>query len=139
MNALILHLRVWAVPAIFRFEDEARANGRTMATQLADRMRSQTNNYANSEEIRMFGGICFTINGNMHCCAMRDGNGLFRVGPEQEAQALALPGASGMVHGRRAMKGFVVVSADHLGEEQALNDRVALAANFVETLPPKKK
>ena len=110
-----------------------------MAAQLADRMRNHAKNYAGTGEIRMFGGVCFTINGNMHCCAMRDGNGLFRVGPNQEAQALARPGASGMVHGGRAMKGFVIVSADRLGDEQALNDWVALAANFVETLPPKKK
>jgi hypothetical protein len=109
-----------------------------MAAQLADRMRTQTRDYAGAGEIRMFGGVCFTLNGNMHCCAMRDGNGLFRVGPEQEGEALAR-GASMMVHGGRAMKGFVIVSADQLGEEQALKDWVALAANFTETLPPKKK
>ncbi|WP_353640965.1 TfoX/Sxy family protein [Mesorhizobium sp. WSM2239] len=109
-----------------------------MASELADRMRTQTKDYAGTGEIRMFGGICFTLNGNMHCCAMRDGNGLFRVGPEQEAQALAR-GARGMVHGGRAMKGFVVVSADQLGEDKALKDWIAIAADFVEKLPPKKK
>jgi TfoX N-terminal domain len=110
-----------------------------MATQLADRMRLHTKDYANSGEIRMFGGVCFTLSGNMHCGAMRDGNGLFRVGADQEAEALALPGASVMVHGGRTMKGFIIVAADQLGEDQALKDWVALAANFVETLPPKKK
>jgi hypothetical protein len=101
-------------------------------------MRDHAKNYAGTGEIRMFGGVCFTLNGNMHCCAMRDGNGLFRVGPEQEAQALALE-ARLMVHGGRMMKGFVIVAADQLGEEKALKDWVALAAGFVETLPPKKK
>ncbi|NGO50994.1 TfoX/Sxy family protein [Allomesorhizobium camelthorni] len=110
-----------------------------MASQIADRMRVRTKDYANSDEIRMFGGVCFTINGNMHCCAMRAGDGLFRVGPEQEAQALARPGTRRMEQAGRAMKGFVIVSADQLGEEQALKDWVALAANFVEKLPPKKK
>jgi TfoX/Sxy family transcriptional regulator of competence genes len=138
MNALILHLRVWAVPAIFRFEDEARANGRTMANQIADRIRLLIGNKPNSGEVRMFGGICFTFNGNMHCGTMKDGDVLFRVGPEHEAQALAL-GARGMVHGGRAMKGFIIVSADQLGQDKALKDWIALAADFVEKLPPKKK
>jgi TfoX/Sxy family transcriptional regulator of competence genes len=135
MNALILHLRVWAVPAIFRVEDE----GRTMASQITDRLRAQTRHYANCGEIRMFGGICFTLNGNMHCGTMKDGDVLFRVGPDQETQALALPGTRLMEQAGRTMKGFIIVSADHLGEEQALNDWVALAANFVENASAEEK
>ena len=44
-------------------------------------------------EKKMFGGICFMLNGNM-LCGVHKGGGMFRVGKDLEAEALAIEGAS---------------------------------------------
>lgn len=41
-------------------------------------------------ENRMFGGLCFLLNGNMLCGVHKDG-GMARVGKDNEAAALELP------------------------------------------------
>src|SRR5262245_27056832 len=62
--------------------------------ELADRLRTIIGDDPNVGEIRMFGGICFTLNGNMLVGTMKDGTLLVRVGDDQEATALAQRGAS---------------------------------------------
>ena len=81
-------------------------------------------------EIRMFGGICFTLNGNMLVGTMKDGELLARVGDAQEAEALQRPGARRMNFTGREMKGFVMVAADAL-DDDALRDWISLATAFV--------
>ena len=51
-----------------------------MTNELADRIRGVLSDDPNVAEIRMFGGICFTLNGNMLVGTMKDGNLLARVG-----------------------------------------------------------
>ena len=87
-------------------------------------------------EIRMFGGICFTLNGNMMVGTMKDGELLARVGDEQEAEALASPGARRMNFTGREMKGFIMVAADAL-DDDALREWISMATAFVGAMPPK--
>jgi TfoX/Sxy family transcriptional regulator of competence genes len=58
-------------------------------------------------EKRMMGGLCVFLNGNMVAGADRtktgDGRFMFRVGKENEAQALMRPGASVVDLGGRRM------------------------------------
>ena len=63
-----------------------------MADDLAERIRELIGGHPHGAEIRMFGGICFTLNGNMMVGTMKDGELLARVGDAQEAAALAAPG-----------------------------------------------
>ena len=89
---------------------------------------------------RMFGGVCFLLDGNMIGGCRRpknaDGHFLFRVGKANEATALARPGASPMIHGGRKMGGFVFVD-EAACDDDALADWVSLALSYVTTLPPK--
>ncbi len=109
-----------------------------MGSELAERIRTEIGDDPNVSEIRMFGGICFTLNGNMLCGTMKGGDLLVRVGEDQEPAALALPGASRMNFTGREMKGFVIVEAKTL-DERVLKEWIAMASTFVGPMPPKKK
>ena len=107
-----------------------------MADDLAERIRELIGDHPHGAEIRMFGGICFTLNGNMLVGTMKDGELLARVGDAQEAAALARPGARRMNFTGREMKGFVMVAGDALSDE-ALREWISMATAYVGPLPPK--
>ncbi|MBE1203608.1 TfoX/Sxy family protein [Aminobacter carboxidus] len=102
-----------------------------MVDPLADQIRTFIG------EIRMFGGTCFTLNGNMMVGTMKDGGLLVRVGEDQEAAALALPGATRMNFTGREMKGFIMVAPGELGDD-AIKGWIAMASRFVGPMAPKK-
>jgi TfoX/Sxy family transcriptional regulator of competence genes len=109
-----------------------------VASDLADRIRESIGDNPGVAEIRMFGGLCFTLNGNMLVGTMKDGSLLARVGEAQEAEALARPGASRMNFTGREMKGFIIVSADALDSGAELTKWIGMATAFVGAMPPKK-
>lgn len=77
-----------------------------MAATLEDagRLRRALARRRRITEKPMFGGLCFLLRENMLCLWSKRGF-LFRVGPEQEREALARPGAKPMVHAGRRMRG----------------------------------
>ena len=107
-----------------------------MSDELAERIRAVIGDHPHGGEIRMFGGTCFTLNGNMLVGTMKGGELLARVGDAQEARALALPGARRMDFTGREMKGFIMVAADALGDD-VLREWISMATAFVGPLPPK--
>ncbi|WP_421856808.1 TfoX/Sxy family protein [Oricola sp.] len=108
--------------------------------QLARRMRDALGGLPNVEEKRMMGGACFMIDGNMIGGAHRDrksGEGLFmfRVGKQSEAEALAHPGTTPMIHAGRKFGGFI--HAPEKTADPAFADLLSLSLAYVGTLPPK--
>ena len=87
-------------------------------------------------EKRMFGGLCFLLDGNMLCGTWKHG-GMFRVGKDNACAALRLPGATPMTATGRAMAGLVTVSPDALACEAHRTALIGLALAFVGGLPPK--
>lgn len=108
------------------------------SNDLADRVRAIVGDHPHIGEIRMFGGICFTLNGNMAVGTLKGGELLARVGDAQETEALSRPGARRMDFTGREMKGFIMVAADAL-TEPALRDWISMAAAYAGALPPKRK
>lgn len=108
--------------------------------QLTDRLRDTLSGLAGISEKRMMGGVCFLLQGNMLGGAdrSRDGVGrfMFRVGKENEAEALSRSGASIMEQGGRRMGGLVFVGEEEC-DAAGLKAWVSLALSFVSTLPPK--
>ena len=98
-------------------------------------IRAALSGVAGVSEKRMMGGVCFLVNGNMLGGAGK-GRYMFRVGKDQEAEALGRPGANPMIQGGRKLGGFVWVEPDGCGAE-ALADWVARALRFAGNLPPK--
>lgn len=104
---------------------------------LAEEMRAALSPRTGITEQKMFGGICWMMNGNMLAGISND-RYMFRVGKELETEALSRPGASPMDFTGRPMPGIVWVDA---GEaiEAGLDDWIDFAARFVGALPPKEK
>ena len=102
-----------------------------------DRMRKALAGQAVSE-VKMFGGTCFMLNGNMLAGTSRRGT-LFRVGKEADAAALKRPHSRPMEQAGRRAVGYVVVDEEGTRSDRDLRDWLAMALAYVGTLPAKKK
>jgi TfoX/Sxy family transcriptional regulator of competence genes len=103
--------------------------------KLAARVRAALADAGPVQEVAMFGGLGFMLNGNMVAAASHRGL-LVRVGAPGLPEALAR-GAQPMVMNGRQMKGFVWVPAT--ADARAVRSWLRVALEFVETLPAKKK
>jgi TfoX/Sxy family transcriptional regulator of competence genes len=87
-------------------------------------------------ERKMFGGLCFMLDGNMLCGTYR-GGGMYRVGKANEAAALALPHVRPMTMTGRAMPGLVDVDREAITDSELRSRLLGLAFDFVGSLPAK--
>ena len=104
---------------------------------LADRTRAALGHVRGVTEIRMFGGLCFTVHGNMAVGVTGD-ELMVRLSPEEGEAALARPGVRPMDFTGKPMKGFVFVGAEGLKTERMLRRWVDRGVEFASSLPPKK-
>ena len=102
----------------------------------ANILRNALRNLDGVSEKRMFGGLCFLVNGNMICGVHKDG-GMARVGKEHEAAALELDGIEPLSFTGRRMGGMVDLHDKAIEDSQILESVLALAKDFVLSLPPK--
>jgi TfoX N-terminal domain len=102
---------------------------------LALRVRDALAGTGEVREVRMFGGLCFMLNGNMVAGTSKRGL-MVRVGQDQQASALARPDAKPMEMAGCPMQGYVFVDPPPENDRD-LNDWLGLAADFVRTLPAK--
>lgn len=100
-------------------------------------MRLDLGDIAGLSDKPMFGGLCFTLNGNM-LCAAREGRAMYRVGKSNDPAALSLPGVSRMVHGGHAKGGFVWLDESHLEDDEIRARLTAMALTNARSLPPKE-
>ena len=105
--------------------------------QTAEILREALKNEASLTEKKMFGGLCFFINGNMLCGVDKTG-GMFRVGKESEAEALKLPGISPFTMTGKKMGGLVQANETLFANQDQLTDILNLALNFTKSLPAKQ-
>ena len=102
---------------------------------LAARMRAVLAGAGTVREVRMFGGLCFMLNGNMVAGTSKRGL-LVRVGTDRQPDALTRPDAKPMEMAGRLMQGYILVDPTPQ-DERVLRDWLELAVAFVKTLPPK--
>lgn len=105
--------------------------------KLADRIRRRLKTKRGIVEKKMFGGLCFMVNGNM-CCGVESDDLVVRVGPKQYENALKRKHARPMDFTGKPLRGFIYVSKDGYKNDAALQDWIELGLNFVATLPTKK-
>ncbi|MFV0515650.1 MAG: TfoX/Sxy family protein [Jhaorihella sp.] len=102
---------------------------------IAETMRADLGAAPGLSEMKMFGGLCFLLHGNMVCGVMRDA-AMYRPGKAARPEALALPGVEPMEMGGRRMGGFVQVAGDALAT--ATRARLTeLSLAHAASLPPK--
>ncbi|MAZ18815.1 MAG: RNA methyltransferase [Ahrensia sp.] len=108
--------------------------------ELNQRLRDLLDGLPGLSEKRMMGGLCFLVDGNMIGAARREKSGnahfMFRVGKDNEEEALREPGTRPMEHGGRRMGGFIWLDEDAATPE-AMRALTSLSVSFVTTLPPK--
>lgn len=103
---------------------------------LAQLMRDDLADTPGITEKRMFGGLCFLLDGNM-LCGVHSGGAMFRVGKDAEADALAIDGAGPMMFTGRKMGGLIDVTDQALSDDTRRTEWMRLALAQASALPPK--
>jgi TfoX/Sxy family transcriptional regulator of competence genes len=106
--------------------------------QLVERVTRGLAKRGGITERRMFGGICFLLNGNMVCGAVGD-DLVVRVPATDYDAALAMPHARPMDFTGRPLKGFVYVGVAGWQSDAELANWLGRAIAYAASLPPKTK
>jgi hypothetical protein len=85
----------------------------------------------------MFGGWAWLVSGNLLCGA-RQGSMLVRLGKENDAWALAIPGISPMIMNGRRMSGWVRAAPEVYGNDATRQKLLDAAIHFNRSLPKKQ-
>jgi TfoX/Sxy family transcriptional regulator of competence genes len=105
--------------------------------KLAARIREALGPGPDVVEKKMFGGLCFMVNGAM-CCGLTKTDFMVRVGPALYDEAVAEPHARPMDFTGRPLAGMVYVAPEGLRSAAALAKWVGRGVSFVASLPAKK-
>ncbi|SEF10866.1 TfoX/Sxy family protein [Jiangella alba] len=103
---------------------------------LAARIRDIVAERLDVTEKRMFGGLAFLVNGNLACGVHHD-DLMVRLPADEHEAALGEPGAKPFDFTGRPMKGWLVVDAAALAEDDDLNRWVGRGVALAGSLPPK--
>ena len=105
---------------------------------LAARIRDALARRRNVEEKKMFGCICFFINGNALVGVWKDWL-IARLGPDEGEAALLEPHVRAFDITGRPMPNWVAVEPGSAEDDDQLTGWINLALKFVRTLRPKEK
>lgn len=105
---------------------------------LAARIRDWLGDAPGITERKMFGGVCFMVNGNM-CAGVTKDRLMARVGMPNWKEALKRPGAYEMEFTGRPMRGMVFVNSDDVASEETLSSWLEPCLEFASSLKPKVK
>ena len=103
---------------------------------LSQRIRPILSGCKGVSERKMFGGVCFMINGNM-CAGTWKGSLIVRFEKNRQNEMLAKPQAKPADMNGRSMKGWALVEPAGIESENDLRAWVNRAAKFAGSLPPK--
>lgn len=106
--------------------------------KTADRVRRILSGRTDVVEKKMFGGLCFMVNGSM-CCGLTQTAFMVRVGSDHYDEALAQPHARPMDFTGRPLTGMVYVDPAGYRTDVALAKWVARGVDFAAALPAKKQ
>ena len=103
---------------------------------LIERIRPLLGGRAGFSEKKMFGGVCFLINGNM-CLGTWKGSLIVRLGKDRHEETLARPHTRPANITGRVMTGWALVEPAGIRSERDLETWVGEAAAFAASLPAK--
>jgi len=106
--------------------------------QLAERIREALASHRGLTEQKMFGGICFMLNGNMAAGVTGNELMLRLDGPAAE-KTLKEKNTRPMVMGKMTAKGIVLVGPAAVKNKAQLDKWLKPAVAYAESLPPKAK
>lgn len=103
---------------------------------LASRIRDALARKRNIEEMKMFGGVGFLLNGNMLVGVWKNSL-IVRLGPDNYEDALLEPHVREFDITGKPMKGWVMVEPEGVEDNEQLAGWIERAVKFVKTLPKK--
>lgn len=105
--------------------------------ELAARIRQRLEGIPTLVEMRMFGGIGWTIGGNMAVGAESKGGLIVRCGSNEFDRLRKEPGAAGMEQRGRVATGWLIVDGSTVADDSALDRWMAIGIAYARSLPPK--
>lgn len=107
--------------------------------KLADRVREKLLiTEKDIQEKKMFGGLCFMVNGKM-CVCIKSDRLLIRLAPERNEEFLEMEGVREMDFIKKPMKGYVYVSEEVLNTNKKLGYWIDQALDYNKIANPSKK
>ena len=107
--------------------------------KLADRVRELIAlTHTDIEEKRMFGGLCFMVDGKM-CVGVQQENIMVRLDPAMQEELLEKEGCQPMDMGGKVMKSFFFVDDAVLGTKKKLEYWLQLALEYNKIAKASKK
>lgn len=106
--------------------------------RLAERIRGYFKRRKGLEEKRMFGGLCFMLNGHM-CCGIETDRLMVRVLSDRYEALIKKPHAREMDLTGKPLKGFLFISEAGYRTAAGLARWLDEAVMFVKAKPPKKR
>jgi TfoX/Sxy family transcriptional regulator of competence genes len=103
---------------------------------LAARVRDALTRRRGVIEKKMFGGVCFMVDGNM-CVGVWKDSLIARIGEDEATKAFKRSGVSEFDVTGRPMRHWVLIEPGEIDSDAALREWIELALRFVKTLPPK--
>lgn len=103
---------------------------------LAGRIRDALARKKNIEERKMFGCVCFLLNGNALAGVWKNAL-IARLGPDEGEAALREPNVREFDITGRPMRNWVVVEPEGVQDDDQLAGWIERAVKFVKTLPKK--
>ena len=105
--------------------------------QLAARIGAVVNDWPDCTSKKMFGGVGWLLRGNL-CVGIWKGSLVVRCAPADTAALLKKKHVRKFDITRRPMKGWLLVEPEGIATPAALKTWLALARDFVSTLPEKQ-
>jgi TfoX/Sxy family transcriptional regulator of competence genes len=97
--------------------------------KLADRVREALADTSDVEEMKMFRGVTFMVNGKM-CVSVSGDELMLRLEPELTEQLIEENGTRPMIHGGKHMKGFIYISEERFRTQKDFDHWIKLALNY---------
>ena len=104
--------------------------------EIDSSIRKVMSSWKNTEAKKMFGGVCYLMNGNMVCGVYKEFL-ILRLGEELGEKAMENPFVRPFDITGRPIKGWIMVAQEGFKTENELENWLNEAKKFVETLPPK--
>ena len=103
---------------------------------IAEVVRQQLQDKVGYSEKKMFGGLCFLINGNM-AGGIVDNRVMVRIGKDAYEDALLQEYVTEMDFNGRPMRGMIYIDEEGSQKEKIINEWIAMGYEFANSLPPK--
>lgn len=104
--------------------------------EIQRRIKKIVSGWKGTDDKKMFGGVCYLLDGNMFCGVYKDLL-ILRLGQDRSEEVLKQPFARPFDITGKKMKGWVMLAAEGFKSDDELRAWLTEAKTFAKTLPKK--